>query len=330
MSAPEMQARYPSWRRGLTWLVAILLCAAAAAQAPVGSVKHPALLTPWTTLSGAFIAAAPDPLSTLAHKPQFSGYLTWLSPTAVAARGNYVYVVDGGRRQIFRYDLAHQSMTPFADYAGAAVTAIALAPDLSLYVADSQARQVLHFSVDGRLLQRFYNEFELARPVAAWRDEASGNLWVADSLYKHVVLFNSLGRVLSVLRSNQARSIEAMVPGPDGLYLLDRLGRQVVVIGHDGTDRYTLGQGTLKMPGAIAVDRFNRVFVSDSFDNTLKVYELGQLVSSIGGSAGTPASFNQITGLWIDQNMLYVVDRLNARIQTFQVAPPALQGRARD
>lgn len=330
MTAPELEPRYRSWRNGVLWLLATLLCVAAAAQTPAGSVKHQTLLTPWATLSGAFIAAAPDPISASSHKSRFSGYLAWLSPTAVAARGNYVYVVDSGRRQIFRYDLAQQSMTPFADYAAGAVTAIALAPDLSLYVADINARQVLHFSVDGRLLQRFGNDLELARPVAVLRDEFSGNLWVADSLYNHVVRFNSLGRVLSVLRSDQARSIEAMAQGPDGLYLLDRLSRQVVVIGHDGTDRYTLGQGTLKMPGAIAVDRFNRVFVGDHFDNTLKVYERGQWVASIGGSGATPAFFNQITSLWIDQNMLYVVDRLNARIQTFQVAPPAAQGRAHD
>ncbi len=330
MSAPELQPRYPSWRNALLCLVATLLCAAAAAQTIAGSVNRQALLTPWTTLSGAFIAAAPDPLSALARKPHFSGYLAWLAPTAVAARGNYVYVVDGGRRQIFRYDLAQQSMTPFADYAAAAVTGIALAPDLSLYVADSQARQVLHFSVDGRLLQRFGNDLELARPVAVLRDDSSGNLWVADSLYKHLVVFNSLGRVLSVLRSSQARSIEAMAQGPDGLYLLDPLSRQVVVIGHDGTDRYTLGQDTLKMPGALAVDRFNRVFISDNFDNTLKVYEQGQWVASVGGSGAMPAFFNQITSLWIDQNMLYVADRLNARIQTFHVAPPALKGRAHD
>lgn len=330
MSAPELQPRYPSWRNGLLWLLATLLCVSATAQTSAVSDKRQPLLSPWITLSGAFIAAAPDPVSALAHKPQFPAYLTWLSPTAVAARGNYVYVVDGGRRQIFRYDLAQQRMTPFADYAAGAVTAIALAPDLSLYVADSQARQVLHFSVDGRLLQRFGNDLELARPVAVRRDEFSANLWVADSLYKHVVLFNSLGRVLSVLRSSQARSIDAMAQGPDGLYLLDRLGRQVVVIGLDGSDRYTLGQGTLKLPGALAVDRFNRVFVSDDFDNTLKVYEQGQLVSSVGGSGATPAAFNQITSLWIDQNLLYVVDRLNARIHTFQVAPPALKGRSHD
>lgn len=330
MPASEFEPRYRLWRNTLLCLVVTLLCAGAAAQTPAGSVKPPALLTPWTTLSGAFIAARADPKEALTHNSRFSGYLTWLSPTLVAARGNFVYVVDNGQRQIFRYDLAQQNMVPFADYVASAVTAIALAPDLSLYVADSNARQVLHFSVDGRLLQRFGSDLELARPVAVLRDEFSANLWVADSLYSHVVKFNSLGRVLAVLRPSQARSIEAMAQGPDGLYLLDRLSRQVVVIGLDGTERYTLGQGTLKMPGALAVDRFNRVFVSDHFDNTLKVFEQGQWVASVGGGGAIPASFNQITSLWIDQNMLYMVDRPNARIQTFHLALPAERVRAHD
>ena len=326
MTAAEFAFRSTFWRRCWSALAFALLSFVAVAQ--TGTPKSRSLLTPWATLSGAFVAATPDPLSGRANSPQFSGYLTWLSPTAVAARANFVYVADSGRRQIFRYDLAQQKMRPYADFAGGAVTAMALGPDLSLFVADSGARQVLHFSFDGRLLQKFGNDPQLARPVAVLVDEFGGSVWVADSLYSHVVVFNSLGRVLSVLRSSLARNIQAMALGPDGLYLLDRLAGQVVVIGRDGGDRYTLGQGTLRLPGAIAVDRFNRVFVSDDFDNTLKVYERGQLVSSVGGSGATLNSFNQIASLWIDQNRLYVVDRLNARIQTFQVASPAVNGRS--
>nr|MDP2191900.1 hypothetical protein [Rhodoferax sp.] len=331
MTVPEFQHRGPSWRMGLVFFVATLLCVHAAAQTALGTANKQPLLTPWATLAGAWVAAPrPSPSSSLPRKPAFGAYLSWQSPTAVAARGNYVYVVDGGRRQIFRYDLAQQTMTPFTDYAAGAVSAITVAPDLSLYVADTNARQVLHFSFDGRLLQRFSNDMEMARPVAVLLDESSGRLWVADSLRNQVLVFNSLGRVLSALRSREGRSIEAMAQGPDGLYLVDRLSRQVVVIGQDGTDIAVLGKGTLKMPGVIAVDRYNRVFVSDSFDNTIKVYEQGQLVASVGGSGAIPASFNRITSLWMDQNMLYVADSLNARIQTFHVASPAVKGRAHD
>lgn len=327
MSIPGMQ--YGVWASclGWLWIVVTLLCVPAAAQTIAGSASKLPLLTPWTTLSGAWLAVPANAASKLPHNSAFSGYLSWQLPTVVAARANHVYVVDGGRRQIYRYDLHRQTMTPFADYAAGAVAAIAVAPDLSLYVADIGAHQVLHFSVDGRLLRTFNNQSELVRPVAVLLDEPSARLWVADSLLNHVVVFNSLGRVLAVLRSNVGRSIEAMAQGPDGLYLVDRLSRQVVVIGQDGADRYTLGQGTLKMPGVIAVDRFNRVFVSDSFDNTIKVYEQGQLLASVGGSGVTPASFNRITSLWIEQNMLYVADSLNARIQTFHVAPPGAPAR---
>lgn len=325
MTSPQVfQYCGRSWRFGLALLVATLLCATAMAQTGSDNGNKWPLLTPAATLTGAFVEAALAPLSALPRKPGFSGHLTWQWPTAVAARGNYIYVVDGGRRQIFRYDLALQTMMPFADYEASSVSGIAVARDLSLYVADTNARQVLHFAFDGRLLQKFANDMELSRPVAVLPDDRSANVLVADSLRNHVVVFNSLGRVLSALRPMAARSIEAMAQGPDGLYLVDRVSRQVVVIGQDGAERYILGNGTLRMPGAIAVDQFNRVFVSDIFDNTIKVYEREKLVATIGGNGANLASFNRVTGLSIDQNMLYVVDSLNARIQTFHVALPGL------
>ncbi len=321
MTARELGHRCQLWRTGLIFFVAALLSVHAAAQAAPGPANDQPLLILSTTLAGARIAARPNPLPGLPRMPDFAGYLPWLSPTTVAARGNYVYVVDGGRRQIFQYNLAQQTMLPFSQHPAGAVSGIAVAPDLSLYVADINARQVLHFSVDGRLLRTFGDSMEVARPVAVLLDESTGNLWVADSLFNHVVVFNSLGRVLAVRQSREGRSLEAMARGPDGLYLVDRLGKQVLVIGQDGADRYTLGSGTLKSPGAIAVDRFNRVFVSDSFDNTIKIYVHGQLAASVGGGA-TAASFNRITSLSLEQNMLYVADSLNARIQIFRVAAP--------
>lgn len=310
---------------GLLFFGTVLLLnpimAQAAVQPAKSNINQPSLLIPQTTLLGAPIAA--NPFSALPRNPAFTGYLSWLSPTAVAARGQYVYVVDSGRRQIFQYDLAQQTLTPFAEVAANVGSGIVVAPDLSLYLADPNAQQVLHFSIDGRLLQTFSNTADMGRPVAVLLDEASGNVLVADSLYNHVVVFNSLGLVLATLQSEVGRSLEAMARGPDGLYLVDKLAKQVVVIGKNGGDRYTLGKDTLKNPGAIAVDRYNRVFVSDSFDNTIKIYERGQLIASIGGSGATPVTFNAITSLYLERDLLYVADSLNARIQTFQVAAPS-------
>lgn len=314
---------YTLRRMAAIGLVAAMLVTPAQAQTSLGTTSPPPFMAPWSTLTGAW-AARPNtfPATGTPQTPQVSGFLSFRVPTAVAARGNYVYVADSGHRQIFRYDLALQTMAVFANFPGTNVSGLAVAPDLSLYVADLNGGKVLHFAVDGRQLQSFSNDIEIARPVAVLIDQRSANLWVADSVYNHVVVFNSLGRVIAAQASQMGRHIVAMAQGPDGLYLVDRLSRQVMVVSADGTERYSLGKDVLKMPNAVAVDRFNRVFVSDSFDNTLKVFERGQLVATVGRGGAIPASFNRITSLFIDQNTLYVADSLNGRIQTFHLRTP--------
>jgi DNA-binding beta-propeller fold protein YncE len=325
MTKPELFYPRRAWCLGMLFGTGALMAGCAASpSAPrsSGEAGKRSLLTHWSTVAGARVSALPDPLDPFARKPDFSGNLQWISPAAVAARGNYVFVADAGRRKIFRYDTAQQSMTLLTDYAGGAMGNIAVASDLSLYVADIGSQKVLHFSVDGRLLRSFDNALEIARPVAVLVDASNGEVLVADSLRNHVVVFNSLGRVLSVLRSDESRSTEAMASGPDGLYLVDRVDRKIVVIGRDGRDRYMLRSGALKMPGAVAVDRFNRVFVSDNFDNTIKVFADGKLLTSFAGSGAVPPSFNRIAGLWLEQNLLYVADSVHARIQIFRIASP--------
>jgi len=317
-------------RRIAAVLLACAALAACAVKGGAGGGQPRALFTPLQQLSGARLSVQAAGAFGAQAVPgrQAAGYLAFLSPSVAAARNHVLYVADAGHRQIFRYDPAQMTMARFAEYPAGGIAGMAVAPDMSLYIADPAAQQVLQFSWDGRLMRSFGHDNAIARPVAVLLDDASGRVFVADSLYNHVVVFNSLGRALGTLKSLEAHGIESMARGPDGLYLVDRSNRQVVVMGMDGSDRYTIGKGTLKDPQAIAVDRYNRVFVSDLFDNTIKVYEGGQLAATFGGSGATPAAFNRITYLSLEQNTLYVADSLNARIQSFHLAPPREKNRA--
>lgn len=304
--------------------------APAPAAAPVavpGAVlaPAPAPLKHWSTFTGAWLARGepsagrPAPMRA-APAPARGDYMQLQQPAALAARANILYLADAGRRFIFRYDVSAQRLTPLAPYAAGAAANIALAPDFSLYVAEAGGA-LLQYGNDGRLLRTFgQGQRELGRPVAIAVDEAGGRLAVADSLYRHVVLFSNLGQVLNVYQPAAAQSVEGMARGPDGLYLLDRLGRRVVVIGWDGAERYTLGEGQLKLPGALAVDRFNRVFVSDAAERGIKVFVDGQLAGSYKGEAGP--GFTQVSAMTVDQNLLYVADAMNAQVQTLRIAPP--------
>jgi DNA-binding beta-propeller fold protein YncE len=281
-----------------------------------------AILTHQGTISGARVTSQPNPAPLATRRDNLPAYLHWLSPVAVAARNTFLYVADAGRRHIFRYDSLRQTISPFADYPGGAAAAIAVAPDLSLYVADTNGRQIMHFSQDGRLLRSFSNAVDLGRPVAVVLNTASNELLVGDSLYNHVLVFNSLGQTVAAYKSEETRGIDAMARGPDGIYLVDRQGRQVAVLAPDGRDIYTVGAGTLVDPNAIAVDSYNRIFVSDVFDNTIKVYERGQMIEKIGGAGAPIAFFNRVTGLSLDHDMLYVADSMNNRVQVFRLTPP--------
>lgn len=300
------------------------LLSCAATDVPGRAPRERPLLTPVQPLTGARLSQQSSQFG--ARQPGLGGHVTLQAPMAVVARNHVIYIADGGHRQIFRYDPTQLSMARFTDYNAGGLAAMVVAPDMSLYVADTATNHVLHFSWDGRLLRSLGHENTLARPAGLVVDDATGQLLVADSLYNHVVVFNSFGRVLATLKSLEAHSIESMARGPDGLYLVDRIGRQVVVMGLDGRDRYVIGNDTLKDPRAIAVDRFNRVFVSDDFDNTIKVFEHRELAASFGGPGATPASFNRITHLSLDQNTLYVADSLNGRIQIFHLALPREKG----
>lgn len=301
-------------------------CAVSGPASDVAAANRP-LLTPASSITGARLYAPPGPVFGALARPVPPAtvaptYLNFLAPSAVAARNNAMYVADIGHRQLLRYDAAYMALSRFSDYPAGSVTALAVGPDMSLYVADADAGRVMHFSWDGRLLLGFSSDMAMGRPVGILLNDASGQVLVADNLYNHVVIFNSLGRPTGTLKSQRMHSLAAMAGGPDGLYLVDRLGREVVVMGLDGEDRYALGDGALKDPAAIAVDGFNRVFVADAFDDSIKVFVDGEMAASFGAGHGG-ASFNRIASLFIERDILYVADSMNRRIQTFRIAPPA-------
>ena len=317
------------WRyldfRALVILASLGMIGCALPVKPEGVAAGRELLTPWVMITGGPV------LSPLGAKPGVNaGHVQLRHPTAVSALGNDVYLVDAGLRRIYRYNRAQLSLEPFTTLAADASMRLYAGPDLSVYVADPVHSRVLQFSWNGQLLQTFSNEASLSRPIAVTMDDAGGRVLVADGLYDQVVAFNRMGLPLHVINQRNAespvQSIADMSRGQEGLYLIDRLARQVVVLDLNGAYRRAFGKGELVQPGAIAVDKSNRVYVSDNFDNTIKVFAGGKLVKKFGGSGSIPGLFNQITALSENQGMLYVADSLNARIQILLVSPGTLDG----
>jgi DNA-binding beta-propeller fold protein YncE len=250
-------------------------------------------------------------------------------PVAVAVRDHDVYIVDAGAEKLYRYDDFNKRMTELKDLRSVVtgdVPDIYVAADRSYYLADAGGRQVLHFDRDGRLVQTFKDTLNLARPVAVSVDETTGDVYVADGLFDHIMVFNSAGDPWRMMGDRgqgdgEFLNITAMTRGPDGVYVTARLGKRGQVLDQDtGKFRYAFDDDTVVFPIGIAVDNSDdRAYVSDFFDNSIKVFKHGHLLATVGGTGASPGRFKGIADVTIDSGFLYVADSLNGRIQVFRI-----------
>ena len=255
--------------------------------------------------------------------------ITLLNPVAVGGVRDQMLIVDAGARAIYRYNLATKNIQSLAQAGGQFLgepSGIAVESDLSFYVADPVGKQVLYFDADGNLIRRFADAANLARPVDIAVDEARGLVYVADGSYSHIVIFSKTGQAMSAIGgrgrgSGKFRAITAITKGKDSLFVADRLELPLQEIDLvTGAFRFSVGQGQIVWPTALAVDKRNRIFASDRSDNTIKIFDDIRLIATIGGTGYAPGRFRLITGMWLtDQNMLYVADSLNHRVQVFRV-----------
>lgn len=287
------------------------------------------ILQPWAEINSARIGMPSPGLSAQTDLSPSTNQVILRRPAAISAHHNDVYLLDAGLRRIFRYDSFSQTLTPFASTLSAdAGMSIYVASDLSVYVTDPNREQVLHFNRDGSPLPSLIARGNMARPVSVLADERYGQVLVADGLFNRIVVFDNFGRMVSVFKPFQVLAIAAMTSGPDGIYVIDRLAKRIVVLGWDGSFRYAFGTDALSEPGAIAVSRDNLVFISDNFEHTISIYRRQHakgnkiaLADKIGGGGITPGSFNRIGGLAVADDLLYATDSLNARVQVLMINP---------
>ncbi len=249
-------------------------------------------------------------------------------PTAIAVQSEYLYIVDQGADALFRFDLVSERLETVLDLKAKVkgeVADIYVEKDFSFYLTDTEAGRVLHFDRHGSLLQVYRNHFNMVRPVAVTVLD-DGSVVVADSHYDHLLHFNALGKLIATYGGRgegvaEFLNIMTMAKGPDGFYVGARVGRRLQVIGNDGDYLYAFEEGAAVFPAAIAVDQDNRSYVADYMDNTIKVFDRGGLIGTMGGFGPAAGQFKRITDLWLDGGVLYIVDSLNGRIQAARVAP---------
>jgi hypothetical protein len=258
----------------------------------------------------------------------------FVRPVAVCVRGDLLYVVDMGLQAVFRYHRVTgqiERVLSLIDVVAGDVADIYVNQDLSFYITDTYGSRVLRYNHNGELQQIFQNKLNLVRPVSVVEDGRTGSVLVADGEYDHILVFNQVGDPYTTIGHRGTEpggflNITAMALTNEDVYVASRVGGRIQVLSRSGEYLYSMEPDVMRFPLSLVVGS-GRVYSSEYMDNTIKVFERGRLLESVGGTGVAPGQFKRVTDLWLEDGFLYIADSLNGRIQVMKVlgveTPPA-------
>ena len=181
--------------------------------------------------------------------------------------------------------------------------ALALAPDGSIYVADSRNNRILHFDPNGALINQWGtssgNDPSHPNPSAPpstfnepWGVAVGldGSVYVTDTWNNRIEKFNAAGQFIKMWSS--AASTTDVFYGPRGL----------------------------------AVDANGHLYVADTGNKRVVVFDAnGNYLTQFGSAGLDPGEFDEPVGVTVDASgNVYVTDTWNQRLQTFSPSPDGL------
>ncbi len=168
------------------------------------------------------------------------------------------------------------------------IVGLAIDDDDRLFVADAKFHHILVFNAKHEQQASFGAEV-LVRPGGMAIDRENRFIYVADAGNDVVDVFDA-----------------------DSFKLLRQLGKPSRK--HDQTD-----PGTFSLPESVAVDREGNVYVTDTFNNRIEIFDAdGQFISMFGKNGDGPADFERPKGIAVDcDGHIWVVDGAQNLVKVF-------------
>jgi sugar lactone lactonase YvrE len=202
----------------------------------------------------------------------------------------------------------------------------------NLYVADQKVGAIFIFNTETRDVELIKNKTHghFVRIIGLAMDD-NDRLFVSDPGLSHVLVFNAEHKAEDVITEGLvspgglALDIENRL-----LYVADVEQDQVLVydadsfklkrrIGTGGQKHALTTPGDFARPSGLAVDRDGNLYVADTLNNRIEIFDGdGKFVSTFGKAGDGPGYFARPKGVAIDgDNHIWVVDGMEDRVQVF-------------
>jgi DNA-binding beta-propeller fold protein YncE len=211
-----------------------------------------------------------------------------MKPYGVAvAKDGRVFVTDTAARRVFVFDPTAKSVTFVGESGPGKISkpvGVAVDDDGTVFVADATLKRVFGYARDGRMTIAIGHDGELQNPSGLAIDRQHRQLYVADAKKHQVLCYSSAD------------------------------GNFIRAIGKRGVDR-----GEFNFPTNLSVDRQGRLYVADTLNFRIQVFDSsGEIVKSIGTQGDGPGHFNRAKGVGVDsEGHIYVADTSFNNFQIF-------------
>lgn len=201
-----------------------------------------------------------------------------------------------------------------------------------LYVADSKVGAIFIFDTETRDLEMIKNKVQahFVRIVGLAMDDGD-RLFVSDPGLHHVLVFDSTHKATDVITEGMAApSMLAIDKENRLLYVSDIDLDQVLVfdadslkllrkIGTTGHRHELTSPGDFAKPTGVAVDQEGNLYVCDTLNDRIEVFDAdGKFISAFGKNGDGPGYFARPKGIALDSDgHIWVADGMQDRVQVF-------------
>jgi DNA-binding beta-propeller fold protein YncE len=203
----------------------------------------------------------------------------------------------------------------------------------NLYVADQKVGAVFIFSTaDTKNVDLIKNgqHAHFVRIIGLAMDD-SDRLFVSDAGLKHVLVFNKEHKAEDVITDGMSSPSALAIDTKNRLlYVSDIDLDQILVydadtlkllrkIGKGGQKHALTTPGDFSKPAGVAVDGEGNLYVADTMNNRVEIFDAdGQFISTFGKAGDGPGYFARPKGIAVDSDgHIWVADGLQDRVQVF-------------
>ena len=277
----------------------------------------------------------------------------------VDSSGN-IFVADSFNHRILKYNSSGTLVSKwgsmlgvggpigYGSYAGQFFVPRQIAIDRfnNVYVADSVNHRIQKFSNSGVFLWSYGSYgtlsgfFQFPSGVAV---DSKGNIFVADSENNRIQKFNAFfvyqggwGKK-GTNNGEFSQPMQLAVDSQDHVYVVDRINNRIQKFTNNGKfitkwgtnngngnldplENWGKEEGDLFLPTGISIDQNDHVYVTDTSNNRMNVYDNnGNFIEQFGGFSGAAGQFFSPQGLDVNQHgEIIIADGLLQRISFFK------------